>query len=205
MTLPRPSSDVAAAAGARRPSSLRLLMTSMLGATSTIMPASLAAGVIGGLSCVLIGRWSDWGTGACFLDPLTLQTVRKPERFPRGSGHPAAFAFAGSRWLLLVGCTSDGQRGTRLMVFEFADDGTGSMRHCGSFFDVQGDAFDPVNMTDGGASFSAAFVLYHLGSGPMRGRHSLCCFDWPSGKTVMLADYSSIRIWPVSKTLLRPG
>jgi hypothetical protein len=161
--------------------------------------ASLTLGMLDGLPCVVVERGSSWGSALCFVDPSTLQTLRRPMRIPNRPAAPMAFALAGGRWLFGT-CIYSSTPSPRLLVWDLADNGPSATRPAGACFDAVGDTYDPVILSETSVHFGAAFVLNHFESGPKQHWRSLCVFDWPSGTTKFVADYSDLRLWPVRES-----
>ena len=156
---------------------------------------SLTLGSLGGLPCAVVKRGSDWGSALRFVDPATLQILRRPMRLPNRPAAPIALALIGDRWLLGTCRESGSEPVPRVLVWDLTDDGPEATRPVGACFDSVGYAYDPVVLFATAVEFRAAFVLEGIEHGPKR--CNLCLLDWPAGTTRIVAEQSGLHLWPV--------
>jgi hypothetical protein len=158
--------------------------------------SSLTLGVLDGLPCAVVVRGSKWGPALCFVDPSTLQVLRRPMRLPYHPTFPVAFTLAGGRWLLASCRNYYSEPSPMLLVWDLTDEGPDGARLAGACFDALGYMDDPVILAATDVEFRAALAW----RGPDR-PNSLCVFDWPAATTSTVAEYPDyLSIWPVGQT-----
>jgi hypothetical protein len=144
---------------------------------------SLTTGVLDGFPCVIVHRGSWYGEAIRFVDPSSVQSIRKDLLL---DAQLSSLLLAGGRWLVVFLVQSK----HRIAVFDLTQDTAQPASH---WFARDGEVYEPVLVSGSESAFSILFVLHQYS----RNKAILCHFRWPLGEVEELASFSDLHILPV--------
>jgi TIR domain len=149
--------------------------------------AAAVPGVVDGFPCVVVHRGTlDGATGVQFLDPVSLQPIRRPHVLDTPI---TSMTLVGGRWLLAF--LIEGKQ--RILLVDLDD----RMR-ARSCCNAQGEVYDSVIVSESRDAFELLFVLAQID----KRRRILCRFSWPADRVEELATYDDLQIIPVRQPVV---
>lgn len=144
--------------------------------------------VLDGFPCVLLSRTTIVGTILCFLDPVTLGSLRLPVILNESFND---IIIAAGRWLVAGLLQGNGME-PRIKVWDLRSSAT---KECGSFLNDNGDIYSPTILSASKDAFEMAFIHRYFDT-TAKNNFRLLSFTWPGGEIRELGSFEHCRIWP---------